>query len=272
MELNHNMAADSPRPVDYHLDGRVVLVTGVSRRAGIGAGIAHRLAAEGADLVLQGWSPYDRDQPWGADPEGIEGLLQELRAQGGRVTWVSADFADPTAPATVMAAAVAEFGHVDAVVVNHARGVAATLEELDAAELELSFAVNARASALLVKEFAAQHDGRPGGRVVLFTSGQHLGPMPGDLPYVLSKGAIQQMTASLASHLAPRGITVNCVNPGPTDTGWPDEAVTAQIIEMMPQRRWGTPDDAARLIAWLLTPDAQWVCGQTLVSEGGFAR
>jgi 3-oxoacyl-[acyl-carrier protein] reductase len=170
------MSGDFDRRVEYHLDGRVVLVTGVSRSVGIGAGIARRLAAEGAAL------------------------------------------ADPAAPAAVMAAAVEALGHADALVANQARGVAATLEELDAAEIDLPFAVNARVSVLLVKEFAAQHDGRPGGRVVLFTSGQHLGPMPGELPYVISKGAIQQMTASLARHLAPRGITVNCINPGPTDT------------------------------------------------------
>jgi 3-oxoacyl-[acyl-carrier protein] reductase len=266
------MTGDFDRGVEYHLEGRVVLVTGVSRSVGIGAGIARRLAAEGADLILHGWPAYDGEQPWGADAGGVGELVEELRAQGATVTGVSADLAEPAAPAAVMAAAVQALGHVDALVVNHARGVGATLEEIDAAEIDLSFTVNARASVLLVKEFAAQHDGRPGGRVVLFTSGQHLGPMPGELPYVISKGAIQQMTASLACHLAPRGITVNCINPGPTDTGWADEAVTNQVIDMMPQRRWGTPDDAARLIAWLLSADGQWVSGQTLNSEGGFAR
>src|SRR5690348_1303854 len=96
-EWNSSMTGDSYRPVEYHLDGRVVLVTGVSRRAGIGAGIARRLAAEGADLVLQGWSAYDSEQPWGADADGVRELVEELRAQGTKVTWVSADFADPAA-------------------------------------------------------------------------------------------------------------------------------------------------------------------------------
>ncbi|MGW6603994.1 SDR family NAD(P)-dependent oxidoreductase [Streptomyces sp. NPDC055036] len=122
-------------------------------------------------------------------------------------------------------------------VVNHARGAGGSIAEIDASQLDLSFAVNARAPALLVKEFAAQHDGRGSGRVVLFTSGQHLGPMPEELPYVLSKGAVQQMTASLGHGLASRGIAVNCIDPGPTDTGWPDEATTRQIVEAMPQSR-----------------------------------
>ena len=256
----------------FDFRGRVYLVTGASRRVGIGAGIARQLAAAGADLVLQSWSPHDAGQPWGEDPEGPASIAAECEAMGATVTQVAADFADPLAPAQVMQQAVSAHGHVDGVVANHARGMAGTLETIDAAELDLSFAVNARATALLVKEFAAQHDGRPGGRVVLFTSGQHRGGMPAELPYVLSKGAIQQMTASLAAHLAPRLITVNCVNPGPTDTGWADEAGERWVRERMPQGRWGRPDDAANLVLWLLSDQAQWVCGQTIDSEGGFSR
>lgn len=172
-----------------------------------------------------------------------------------------------------MDAAVAMFGHVDALVANHARSSNQDLANLTAAELDLSFAVNTRASLMLAKEFAARHDdGRPGGRIVLFTSGQHLGAMPDELPYIVSKGAIQQATASLAMNLAHRGITVNCVNPGPTDTGWATAELTEQVMRSLPQGRWGRPQDAARLVAWLLSDDAQWIVGQTINSEGGFAR
>jgi len=267
-----NQPLTGPGSVRYDLTGRTVLVTGASRRAGIGAAIARRVAAAGADVVLHAWSPFDADQPWGQDDGGTQSLADECRALGVQVTTVSADLADPTAPATIMAEAVAAHGHVDAVVANHARGVGGTLETVEAGELDLSFAVNARATLLLVKELAAQHDGRPGGRAVLFTSGQHRGGMPTELPYVVSKGAIQQMTASLAAHLAPRGITVNCVNPGPTDTGWADDDTLEAVRAQMPQGRWGQPDDAARLVLWLLSDDAQWICGQTIDSEGGFGR
>ena len=270
------LTPDSPTPtpgaVTYDFRGRVFLVTGVSRRQGIGAAIARQLAGAGADLVLHSWSPHDVERPGLADPDGAAVVAAECERLGARVTRVSADFADPSAPAQVMAQAVREHAHMDGVVANHARDGGGTLETIDAAELDLCFAVNARATALLVKEFAAQHDGRPGGRAVLFTSGQHHGGMPGELPYVISKGAVQQMTASLAVHLAPRGITVNCVNPGPTDTGWADEAQEQWVRERMPQGRWGTADDAARLVTWLLSDDGQWICGQTLDSEGGFGR
>lgn len=254
------------------LAGRVVIVTGASRRAGIGAGIARLLAARGADLFLHSWPPHDDEQPWGGDPGGVEALTGELRAVGARVVHVAADLADPAAPDRLLEAAVDAYGHVDALVANHARSSELSLEDLTAGELDLTFAVNTRATLLLVRAFAAQHDEREGGRIVLFTSGQHLGPMPAELPYVASKGSLHQLTPSLADHLSGRGITVNCVNPGPTDTGYLDRETIASVLERFPAGRWGSPDDAARLVAWLLSDDARWITGQVLNSEGGFRR
>ena len=254
------------------LSDRVVLVTGASRRIGIGAGVARRLVADGAAVLLHTWVPHDEEMPWGADPGGPAELLAELRAAGGRVAHVSADFADPDAPAQVVAAAVAEFGHLDAVVANHARSSGQSLEELTAAEIDLSAAVNVRATLLLVQAFAARHDdSRPGGRVVVFTSGQYTGAMPAELPYIATKAALHELTASLAVHLAPRGITVNCVNPGPNDTGYADEESRAAIAAMNPGGRWSRPADTARLVAWLLGDEADWVTGQTIASDGGFS-
>jgi 3-oxoacyl-[acyl-carrier protein] reductase len=126
-----------------------------------------------------------------------------------------------------------------------------------------------RGTLLLVQAFAAQHRQSSGGRVVLLTSGQHLNPMPSELAYVASKGAVQQLTLSLSAHLIPRGITVNTVNPGATDTGWADDKLYDFIRAANPQGRWGQPEDAARLIGWLATDDAQWITGQTLNSTGG---
>lgn len=253
------------------LAGRVALVTGASRRAGIGAGIARLLATRGADLFLHSWSPHDEKQPWGGDTDGLEALGRELGA-GARVEHLEADFSDPDAPGRVLDAAVAAYGHVDALVANHARSSNLALDDLTADELDLALAVNVRATLLLVQAFAAQHDGREGGRVVLFTSGQHLGPMPEELPYVASKGALHQLTSSLSDHLAEHGITVNCVNPGPTDTGYLDRQAVASLLHRFPAGRWGEPADAARLVAWLLSDDARWITGQVIDSEGGFRR
>jgi 3-oxoacyl-[acyl-carrier protein] reductase len=189
-----------------------------------------------------------------------------------RIEHLEADFLDPEAPGRVLAAAVAAYGHVDVLVCNHARSSAGGLGELTAAELDACFAVNTRAVLLLVQALAAQHDGRPGGRVVLFTSGQQLGPMADELAYATSKAALAGITLSLADTLADRGITVNTVNPGPTDTGYADPPVLERVARRFPGGRWGTPDDAARLVAWLCSDDGAWVTGQIVNSEGGFRR
>ena len=253
------------------LTGRTVLITGVSRRRGIGAAIAQRLVTDGASVLLHAWSPHDAEQPWGEDAGGAEALLDELRAAGGSVDLMAADFADPDAPRKAVLRAREAFGSLDAVVANHARSSNQSLEELTAKEIDLSYAVNTRATLLLVREFAAQHDGRTGGRVVLFTSGQYHDAMPDELPYIASKGALHQLTPSLAAHLMSRGITVNCVDPGPNDTGYADSGVLQSVAARMPGGRWGRPLDTARLVAWLLSDEADWITGQIIASDGGWS-
>jgi 3-oxoacyl-[acyl-carrier protein] reductase len=248
------------------LGGRNALVTGVSRRAGIGYAIARRLRDDGAAVFVQGWTQHDEAQNWGAEPGGTEAVAGELR-----VPFAELDFADPGAPAQLVAAAADALGPLDILVVNHARSGHGRLDELTADEIDAFLHENVRASLLLVREFAARHDdSRPGGRVVLLTSGQHLAPMAREVAYAVSKGALQQATLTLAEELADRGITVNTVNPGPTDTGWG----LAEIDPgpRMPFGRWGRPDDAARLVAWLCSDDGGWITGQTVDSEGGFRR
>jgi len=254
------------------LRGRVALVTGVSRRAGIGFAICKRLAERGADLAVHSWAPYDTDKPWGADPGGSEPLLSELRAAGARVHAVDADLEDAEAPGRLVEEVVAEFGHLDVLIANHTHWCGESLEELSAAEIDRHFAVNVRASLLLAQALARHHGGQPGGRVILMTSGQHRGPMGGELAYAASKGALHQITQSLSDVLADRGVTVNTVNPGPTDTGWISETFRDSLLSRMPLGRIGTPDDAARLIAWLVSDDGGWVTGQVIDSEGGFRR
>lgn len=262
----------------FPLAGRVALVTGVSRRVGIGYAIARRLAALGASVFAHHWAPHDADRPWGADQDGPEAVLAAIAdvAQercGGRVDGCAADLADPQAPAAVVAAARDAFGHVDILVCNHASSDAdGTLADVDAAMLDHHWAVNTRASLLLAQAFASQPDGRPGGRVVFMTSGQDLGPMPGEVAYAAAKGALSAITATVADELADRGITVNTVNPGPTDTGYLDAETVAATSRIFPAGRWGRPDDAARLVAWLVTDDAAWITGQVINSEGGFRR
>jgi 3-oxoacyl-[acyl-carrier protein] reductase len=246
------------------LAGRVALVTGVSRARGVGVAIVRRLLDDGASVLATGWPPHDAAMPWGEEPSGL--------TVGPRLTFERADLEDPETPGALVDAAVRRFGALDVVVANHARSAAQSLEALTADELDRCFAVNARASALLAKHLAAARAPGPGGRLILFTSGQSRGPMPGELPYAISKGAIEAMTPSLADALADRGITVNCVNPGPVDTGWATGAVHAEVARRFPSGRWGTPEDVARVVAWLASDEAAWITGQVIHSEGGFRR
>jgi 3-oxoacyl-[acyl-carrier protein] reductase len=268
---------DQLRRDPFPLRGRVAVVTGVSRRAGIGYAIARRLAALGASLFLHQYVPHDRDQPWGADPGGSEAVVAgvaDARADGqATVAAMDSDLTEPDAPSRLIEAARQAHGHLDILVCNHARsGGDGPLGALTAAMLDAHWAVNTRSVILLAQAFAAQHDGRPGGRVVFMTSGQDLGPMTPEVAYAASKGALASITRTLAEQLAGQAITLNTVNPGPVDTGYAPPEAHEAVRGHFPQHRWGAPDDPARLIAWLVTDEAAWITGQVINSEGGFRR
>jgi 3-oxoacyl-[acyl-carrier protein] reductase len=254
------------------LRGKVALVTGASRRAGIGYAACRRLAAYGASVFVHHFSQHDAAQPWGADEVTavVEGVRSALAVPDARVADLSADLAAPDAPAEVVSAAVAALGGVDILVCNQAlSGSDGPLSSMTAAMLDAHYAVNTRASILLARSFAAL--GRPG-RVIFMTSGQNQGPMRDEVAYAASKGALWSITATLADELADQGITVNTVNPGPVDTGYAPPDVRAAVAAHFPSGDWGTPDDPARLIAWLATDEARWITGQVLNTEGGFRR
>ena len=253
------------------LVGKSALITGASRRQGIGYAIAHRLAQDGADLLLHTFTPYDRQLYPDDPPEAPGALADALRQHGTRILTQEADLADPDAPVHLIDAAWAAFGHLDILILNHAYDTLLELDDLTADAIDRHLHVNVRAALLMVQAFARHHDGRPGGRVILMTSGQHLGPMP-HLAYVATKGALHQLTASLSNVLIEQGITVNTINPGPTRTSVPSPDLDAAVLADMPLGRWGRPDDAARLIAWLVSDEAAWVTGQVINSEGGFRR
>ena len=259
------------------LRGRVALVTGVSRRAGIGYAIARRLAALGAGLFLHHYGPHDDEQPWGGDPDGPDsiaaGVAEALADGQASVRHTQLDLAGADAPSRLVSAATAAAGHLDILVCNHARsGGDGPLGALDAAMLDAHWAVNTRSAILLAQAFAAHHDGRPGGRIVFMTSGQDLGPMRNEVAYAAAKGALASITRTLADQLADRDITLNTVNPGPVDTGYAPPDAYEAVRRRFPGGRWGDPDDPARLIAWLATDEAAWITGQVINTEGGFRR
>ncbi|MFD0004785.1 SDR family oxidoreductase [Streptomyces sp. NPDC127178] len=271
-----------PTPQDLRRDplplrGRTALVTGASRRAGIGHAVARRLAAYGASVYLHHHVPHDAAMPWGADsPDHVVASVREaLGDPEAQVLAGPGDLSDPAAPAELIAtAATALGGRLDILIANHAvSGSDGTLDEIDAAMLDTHWTVDTRAVLLLVQAHARLRPAGPGGRVVMMTSGQDIaGGMPGEIAYALQKGALASITRSLSTTLAEQGITVNTVNPGPVDTGYLTGEAYEAVAARFPTGRWGMPDDPARLIAWLATDEAGWITGEVINSEGGFGR
>ena len=252
----------------------VALVTGATRLQGIGAAICRALAARGTDVAFSHWRPYDADFSWsGADSEPEE-LERELLGSGVRSAAIECDLSDPEAPARLLDTAEERLGPISVLVNNAAYSTSDGYERLDAATLDAHYAVNVRGAMLLTAEFARRFLSANGrfGRVVNLTSGQGLGPMPDELAYGATKGAIEAFTRSLAPAVAGKRITVNAVNPGPTDSGWILPELRQDLLPMFPMGRLGTPEDAARLVSWLAGPEAGWVTGQVISSEGGFLR
>ncbi|UKY54323.1 SDR family oxidoreductase [Streptomyces inhibens] len=288
MTYDRDHPAENPRPAlgadawrrdPLPLLGRTALVTGASRRAGIGYAVARRLAAYGAGVYLHHHVAHDARQPWGADPGGPEAVAAGVRAlavPGAVVAHGPADLARPDTPARLIdTAAEALGGRLDILVANHAlSGADGTLDALDAAMLDAHWAIDTRSVILLVQAYARRRaEGPAGGRIVMLTSGQDLGGgMPEEVAYGLAKGALASATRSLAGALAGLGVTVNTVNPGPVDTGYAVGELRERVARCFPGGQWGVPDDPARLIAWLATDEAAWITGQVINSEGGFRR
>ncbi|WBU39285.1 SDR family oxidoreductase [Homoserinibacter sp. YIM 151385] len=250
------------------------LVIGVGRASSIGAGIAARLAREGWDLAFT--HRTEHDLRLGGTAEDPERIAAELRQAGARVVHRDLDLADAQAAQSVVPWAAGELGPLTALVLTHAEGVDSDIASTSVESWDRHFAVNARASWLLVRDFAAQAPGleaegpRAGtgrGRIVALTS-DHVAY---NLPYGASKGALDRLIQGAAVELGDRGITANLVNPGPIDTGWMDDAIREWGLTRQRTGRLGTPADTASLVAWLLSPDAGWVTGQLITSDGGFS-
>lgn len=251
---------------------RVALVTGVGRRRGIGSAICRALACRGADIFFTHWKAYDRDAPWPTDEAEPGVLLGELRSMGVRAEGMDLDLSLPDSPERLLDVVVERLGPPSILVNNAAYSTRDGFERLDAQTLDAHYAVNLRAAALLSVGFARRYSGGPGGRIINLTSGQSLGPMPEELAYAATKGAIEAFTLTLAAEVGHRGITVNAVNPGPTDTGWMTEELERELAAKFPTGRVGEPEDAARLVAFLAGDEARWITGQIIHSEGGFLR
>lgn len=245
------------------LDGKSAVVTGGSR--GIGRAIVDRLAGDGAAVVFN----YARSSTAAADVE------RAVRDAGGRAHGVQIDLATPGAAEQLMAVAAEYLDGLDILVNNAALdfGTPRPIADTDEQLWDDTMIVNAK-SAFLTTRHAARNM-RDGGRIVNISTLNTTRPAPGNAPYAASKGAIEQLTKVAAIELGARGITVNAVCPGATDTDLlrhtNPEAVLAQVAGITPLRRLGQPDDIADIVALLASHEGRWLTGQVIHATGGLA-
>ncbi len=246
-----------------------VLITGVGRRRGIGAALATGLAADGFDLVLNHWAPYDERLDLERGSDDTDAVAAACRAHGVRVEVVAADLADPTAPDDLVAATAA-LGPVRGAVLSHCESVDSHTLDTTVESWDRHFAVNARATWLLIRALAGHLPPAPtpdaAVRVLALTSDH----TAFNLPYGASKGALDRTVLAAAVELGGRGLRANVLNPGPVDTGWMTPGLAGELTARTPAGRLGTPEDIAHLVRFLFSDAGDWITGQLLTSDGGF--
>jgi 3-oxoacyl-[acyl-carrier protein] reductase len=245
----------------------VALVTGVGRRAGIGAALVAGLARDGWDVAFSYWRPYDDRMDWGRDEDAAAEIAETALGFGARALGIEADLARPETPAELLAQAGAELGAVRALVMAHAESVDSSILTTTVESFDRHFAVNARAVWLLIRAFAEQFAAPPGtGRIIALTSDH----TAFNLPYGASKGALERITVAAAHELAELGITANALNPGPVQTGWMTPETERDLARATALGRLGRPGDTADYVSFLCSDRGGWINGQVLHSNGGF--
>jgi 3-oxoacyl-[acyl-carrier protein] reductase len=252
--MNHPSPAAS-----LPLAGKTALITGGSRS--IGAAIAKRLAAEGAHIAFT----------YAGSPEPAQDTVAAIESAGGCALALKADSGEPQAVRTAVARTVETFGGLDILVNNAGIALGGPIDQIRFEDYQRMVAVNVTGVFVATQE-ALRHMG-DGGRIVhIGSSMTRYASFPGASLYTLTKGAVGGFNRSLARDLGPRGITVNTVLPGPTNTDMnPADGALAKVL--MPQiavGRYGQPSDIASVVAFLASPGAAFVTGAEILADGGF--
>lgn len=244
-----------------NLTNKIALVTGASR--GIGAAIAKRLAREGATVIINYTQSVER----------AEAVMQAIETEGGKAVTLQADLSVVLEIRRLFEEIIKRFGHLDILVNNAGIALMAPLRDVSEADFERMFALNVRGTFFAMQE-AARHMA-DGGRIINISTSSTVFPFPNTAAYAGSKGAIDQFTFIAAKEFGERGITVNAIAPGGTQSESFRELVPAEFKEFIknssPLGRIGEPEDIADVVAFLASNEARWITGQKILVNGGAA-
>lgn len=254
------------------MNRQIAIVTGTSRLKGIGRAICIELAKNDIDIFFTFWSNYDKQMPWQTDDNEPNLIQAEIRNLGVRCEKIELNFLEETSVETLLNEVENKLGFPTILVNNATYSTLTSIDNITAEELDKHYFVNLKAPTLLAVEFIKRFQGQKSGRIINLTSGQSLSFMSNEIAYATTKGAIETLTRTLSQEIAKKGITINAVNPGLTDTGWLDEKQAEIFSERFPMGRLGQPNDVAKLISFLVSANAEWITGQIIHSEGGFVR
>ena len=251
---------------------KIAIVTGVSRLKGIGRAICVYLAINGIDIFFTYWCDYDKKMPWRIENDEPEKIQNEIIELGVRCDKLEIDLMQEESIRTLLNHVEKSLGNPSILINNATYSTQTDISNITAKELDNHYNVNLKATILLTVNFVKRFKTGQSGRIINLTSGQSLSAMSNEIAYAVTKGAIETFTRTMQHEFATKNITINAINPGLTDSGWLDEKQRDVFINRFPMGRFGLPSDVSKLIAFLVSDNAEWITGQIIHSEGGFIR